>query len=88
RCGIFEILEVTDAMRAELHSGMDEDSLRRLGRRFGWRPLREEGLTLVEEGRSTLEEVLRVTHAEADVRTRAEDSEKRELATAAAGSTA
>ena len=41
-------------------------------RRFGWRPLREEGLRLVEEERSTLEEVLRVTHAETEDRTRAE----------------
>jgi len=34
--------------------------------------LREEGLLLVEQGRSTLEEVLRVTHAETEARTRAE----------------
>ena len=35
-------------------------------------PLRDEGLTLVEQQRSTLEEVLRVTHAETDSTTRAE----------------
>jgi type II secretory ATPase GspE/PulE/Tfp pilus assembly ATPase PilB-like protein len=38
----------------------------------GWLPLRDEGLQLVEDERSTLEEVLRVTHAETEGRTRAE----------------
>lgn len=75
RVGIFEILEVTDPVRMHLHDLGDEDRLRRIIREHGWRPLREEGLTLVEEGRSTLEEVLRVTHAESETRIRAEQGQ-------------
>ncbi|MBN2447270.1 MAG: type II/IV secretion system protein, partial [Phycisphaerae bacterium] len=72
RTGIYEILEVTDAVRPYIHNLEDESELIRVIREHGWRPLREEGLQLVEDGRSTLEEVLRVTHAEAENRTRAE----------------
>lgn len=72
RAGIYEILEVTEELRNVLHRAEDEEQIRSVARRCGWRPLREEGLLLVEEERSTLEEVLRVTHAETESRTRAE----------------
>jgi len=72
RVGIFEILEVTDGVRQCLHHATEEEELRTFVRRHGWRPLREEGLGLVERGVSTLEEVLRVTHMETEGRTRAE----------------
>ncbi len=72
RMGIFEVLEVTDDLRRELHRGCDEAAIKRIARHNGWRPLREEGLQLVEAGVSTLEEVLRVTHVETADVTRAE----------------
>jgi type IV pilus assembly protein PilB len=72
RTGIYEILEVTDPVRQFLHEVDDEEALRRFVGQHGWRPLREVGLRLVEQGESTLEEVLRVTHAESEERTRAE----------------
>ncbi len=72
RKGIYEILEVTDAVRQFLHTVDDEEALKAFVRQYGWRPLREIGLRLVEAGESTLEEVLRVTHAESEDRTRAE----------------
>jgi type IV pilus assembly protein PilB len=72
RHGLFEILEVTEDLRECIHDLDDEASLIRVARREGWRPLRDEGLVLVENGRSTLEEVLRVTHTESDARNRAE----------------
>jgi len=72
RKGIFEILEVNEAVRQFLHNVTDEESLKNFARSHGWRPLREMGLRLVERGESTLEEVLRVTHAEAEDSTRAE----------------
>jgi len=72
RTGIFEILEVTADLRQLLRNGTDEEEIKRCASRHGWRPLREEGLRLVERGRSTLEEVLRVTHTETDTRIRAE----------------
>jgi type IV pilus assembly protein PilB len=72
RTGIFEILEVSDPVRQFLHEVDDEDALKNFVRNYGWRPLREVGLRLVDLGLSTLEEVLRVTHAESEDRTRAE----------------
>jgi type IV pilus assembly protein PilB len=72
RAGIYEVLEVTDELRLCLHRGDDEEAIKACARKYGWRTLREEGLRLVEEGRSTLEEVLRVTHAETESTTRAE----------------
>ncbi len=75
RAGIYEVLEVTDPVRHELQREVDEEAVRRAARKAGWLPLREEGLHLVQTGRSTLEEVLRVTHAESEGRTRAEQHE-------------
>ena len=72
RMGVFEILEVNEELRGEAHDLGDEARLLRVARAQGWRPLRDEGLALVEEGISTLEEILRVTHAESESRTRAE----------------
>jgi type IV pilus assembly protein PilB len=72
RAGVYEVLEVTDQLRACLHRAENEEEIKAVARQIGWRTLREEGLQLVEQGRSTLEEVLRVTHAEMEGRTRAE----------------
>ncbi len=72
RAGIFEILQVTDEVRHCLQHKCEDEPIRQVVARYGWRPLRDEGLRLVEEGHSTLEEVLRVTHAETEDRTRAE----------------
>ncbi|MBL8877849.1 MAG: Flp pilus assembly complex ATPase component TadA, partial [Phycisphaerales bacterium] len=72
RIGVYEVLEVTDNVRRLLHLGVNEKELKQAARLSGWRPLREEGLRIVEEGRSTLEEVLRVTHVETAEATRAE----------------
>ncbi len=72
RAGIFEILEVTEPIRQTVHSAYHEEQIKAVARKDGWRTLREEGLRLVEEERSTLEEVLRVTHVETETRTRAE----------------
>jgi len=72
RAGIYEVLEVTEELRNCIHTATDEEHVKVVARKHGWRPLRDEGLSLVEQQRSTLEEVLRVTHAETDSRTRAE----------------
>jgi type IV pilus assembly protein PilB len=72
RKGIYEILEVNDSIRQYLHQVENEESLKTYVKQFGWRPLREIGLRLVEAGESTLEEVLRTTHAESESRGRAE----------------
>jgi len=80
RRGIFEILEVTDSVRTELQRFVNEDSIRTEIRKHGWKPLREEGLRLIDDGVSSLEEVLRVTHAESLGETRAEAREAVALA--------
>ncbi|MBP7933277.1 MAG: Flp pilus assembly complex ATPase component TadA [Phycisphaerae bacterium] len=72
RMGIYEILEVDDGLRELIHRQQDEQDIKRYLRDRGWRSLREEGLHLVENGRSTLEEVLRVTHSDTQEEIRAE----------------
>ena len=79
RKGIFEILEVNEQVRQFLQNPHDEEQMRVFVRQHGWEPLREVGLRLVESGQSTLEEVLRVAHAESEDRVRAERT-SRELA--------
>jgi type IV pilus assembly protein PilB len=72
RMGIYEVVEVDDELYTMIHRSASEAEIKRylLGR--GFRSLRQEGLTLVEAGRSTLEEVLRVTHMETQEKIRAE----------------
>ena len=55
-------------VRLCIHHADDEEEIKKtVVRKHGWRTLREEGLRLVvEQERSTLEEVLRVTHAETE----------------------
>ncbi|HNY30081.1 MAG TPA: GspE/PulE family protein [Fibrobacteria bacterium] len=57
RTGIFEILVVDDPLREAIVRGDPETSIRKLS---GMRPLLLDGLEKVQEGRTTLEEVLRV----------------------------
>ncbi len=72
RLGVYEVIEVDDWLRDLIHHGRDEQEVKRYLRGKGWRPLREEGLHLVQSGLSTLEEVLRVTHTETQEEVRAE----------------
>ena len=72
RLGIYEVLEVDDGLRELIHHQRDEQDIKRYLRTEGWHSLRDEGLHLVETGRSTLEEVLRVTHTDTQDEIRAE----------------
>jgi type IV pilus assembly protein PilB len=76
RCGIYEIMEITDEIRAMLQDNAGEAALRRHLAATGHLDLRQEGLLLVEEGLSMLDEVLRVTHVEAKSEVRAEKKKK------------
>jgi type II secretory ATPase GspE/PulE/Tfp pilus assembly ATPase PilB-like protein len=62
RLGIYELLIVTDDVRAELQRGGGASALRSVvaGR---MRTIRQDGIRLVTEGLTTLDEVLRVTMA-------------------------
>ena len=62
RTGIYELLTVTEAMRALIAAGAPQDALRAQARRDGLGPRAADGLRLARAGRTTLDEVLRVAH--------------------------
>jgi general secretion pathway protein E/type IV pilus assembly protein PilB len=64
RTGIFEFMPVTDEVRSLILGRASSGEVRRVAREAGMRSLREDGLRLVGEGRTTIEEVLRVTRDE------------------------
>src|SRR4051794_37656793 len=64
RFGVYEVLEVTPALRRMVHAGAPSHELRTVFKKQGGRTLREEGVQTALEGRSSLDEVLRVTHNE------------------------
>ena len=60
RAAIAELLPLDEGLRAIFVSGASLDALRRAARERGVRSLREDGLRLVREGRTTIAEVVRV----------------------------
>jgi type IV pilus assembly protein PilB len=64
RFGVYEVMEVTPEIRRMVHRAAPSHELREQFRKHGGRTLREEGVVMALEGRSSLEEVLRVTHNE------------------------
>ncbi len=72
RRAIFEIMTIDDGLCELIHGHADEQAIRAYLRTKGWCPLRDEGLGLVEQGLSTIEEVLRVTYSEQEATIRAE----------------
>jgi general secretion pathway protein E len=63
RTGIYELVRVTDAMRAMIHDGAGELALERLAREDS-PGIRQDGRRLVLAGVTTVEEVLRVTQGD------------------------
>ncbi len=64
RTGLYELLEVTDAIRHLVTSNADAATIRKQALKQGMQPLRQAGLTLVLAGETSVEEVLRVTQLE------------------------
>jgi type IV pilus assembly protein PilB len=64
RTGIFEVLSTTNAIRDAVMRQVPSDTLRQIAIREGMETLRQDGLRKAREGKTTLEEVLRVTTAE------------------------
>lgn len=58
RIGLFEVLEVTPALRRELEKGADHEALARVAREGRFTSLREHGLRQARTGLTTLHEVL------------------------------
>ncbi|MFO7577355.1 MAG: type II secretion system ATPase GspE [Pelovirga sp.] len=64
RTGLYELLEVNDAIRQLVTSNADAASIRRQAQKNGMKPLRLAGLEKVLSGQTTIEEILRVTQEE------------------------
>ncbi|HEY8749427.1 MAG TPA: ATPase, T2SS/T4P/T4SS family [Tepidisphaeraceae bacterium] len=64
RLGVYEVMEVTPALRPMIHRGAPTHELRQKLREGGALALREEGALLALEGKTSLEEVLSVTHTD------------------------
>lgn len=61
RAALYELMEVSEAVRATLHPQPDLSRLRQQAVKEGLRPLRTSGVLRVAEGLTTLDEVLRCT---------------------------
>jgi len=61
RIGIFEMMVVTDEIRSLILRNASAGDLRRVSARQGMTNLRDDGFRHLSEGRTTIEEVLRVT---------------------------
>ncbi len=64
RTGIFELLPVSDQVRSLILARASAQQIRAAGVLEGMRSLREDGWRLVREGKTTLDEVVRVTKDE------------------------
>ncbi len=65
RCGIHELLVVTEALRNKCTSGADATQLKTVAISDGMKTLRDDGLLKVLEGTTSVDEVLRVTSEDA-----------------------
>jgi len=66
RTGVYEVMEVTAELRRLIHRAAPKYELRGKMREAGFLTLREEGVQLALRGKTTLEEVLTVTHSEGE----------------------
>jgi type II secretory ATPase GspE/PulE/Tfp pilus assembly ATPase PilB-like protein len=64
RTGIFETMLVSTAVRSMIVERVSASEIRKVATLEGMKSLREDGWRLVRSGRTTLEEVLRVTKDE------------------------
>jgi type II secretory ATPase GspE/PulE/Tfp pilus assembly ATPase PilB-like protein len=66
RIGVYEFMEVTPAVRRLIHAGAPIHEIRDRFRMNGGLTLRQEGVLLALAGKTSLEEILRVTHSEGE----------------------
>ncbi|XAM00272.1 GspE/PulE family protein [Phycisphaeraceae bacterium D3-23] len=64
RKGIFEVMPITDEMRTHVTDRASNQVIRQTAVRNGMKSLREDGWRLIQQGVTTVEEVLRVTKDE------------------------
>jgi general secretion pathway protein E len=61
RAGLYELLVMSEGVRALIHPALDAAALQKLAVKEGMRPLRLAGAMKVAEGVTTIEEVMRAT---------------------------
>ena len=66
RMGVYEVMEVTPELRRMVHRAAPSHDLRDQCRKQGQLSLRDEGILLALDNRSSLEEVLSVTHDDSE----------------------
>jgi type II secretory ATPase GspE/PulE/Tfp pilus assembly ATPase PilB-like protein len=64
RQGIFEMMAVTDDVRSMILNRAPSHDIRKAAVKHGMRSLREDGWRIVQEGRTTIDEVMRNTKDE------------------------
>jgi len=67
RIGIFEVMEITADLRKLVHRAAPSHELRSRLRQEGCLSLRQEGIRIATEGKTSLEEALAVTHSDDDL---------------------
>lgn len=67
RFGVYEVMEVTPEIRRMVYRACPTHEIREKLREFGALSLRDEGIAAAVEGRTSLEEIVRVTHSDEDV---------------------
>ena len=75
RIGIYEVMEVTADIRKMVHHAAPTHELRARLREAGCLSLREEGVRIATEGKTSLEEALAVTHSDDDLNNESEPTE-------------
>ena len=61
RVGVYELLETTDDIRAQIHNRASEADIRTAAQRHGMKTMREDGERWLQDGTTTQAELLRVT---------------------------
>ncbi len=64
RQGVFEVMPITDEIRGMVLNNVAANELRKVAVREGMKSLREDGKRLMMEGKTTLDEVMRMTKEE------------------------
>jgi general secretion pathway protein E len=61
RTGVYELMAADDAVRTLIHNRAAESELLAAAQAAGLRPMRDDGQRLIDDGTTSVEEVLRVT---------------------------
>jgi len=76
RIGIFEMMVISDEIRSRILENTSAPELRKLAAKQGMRSLRDDGFRHLRDGRTTIEEILRVTKDDAFDLNRLQDTGK------------